>query len=173
MGEAYKCAQRSPDPRTQVGAVLATEEVHYGERHLNVLGPGAYNNTPDRIPMSISNIVATYGAEKKYASVVHAEAKVLYNAVRNGVPMQNLTLIAPWAACAECAKTMIELGVRRLIRHGQLMRHVLKADASQTWTPSIRWADFLFSMAGVEILELDTTFGSDYAIRVYNEVWVP
>jgi dCMP deaminase len=57
----------------------------------------------------------------KYSVTEHAERDVLYRAARKGVCTRELTMIANWVACPDCARGIVLSGIRRIICHKQCM----------------------------------------------------
>lgn len=105
MKIAHVISQRSKDPNTQTGAVLVNE------RNI-VLGLG-YNGWPrgtkiDDFPWESEGEFVNI----KYSYVVHAEENAIYNA--NG-PTENCILYCTLFPCNECAKTIIQKGIKEVV----------------------------------------------------------
>lgn len=105
MGLAHLSAMRSKDPSTQVGAVIVDQE------H-KVVGIG-YNGLPigcsdDEFPWDREGGML----ETKYAFVVHAELNAILNSTRN---LHGCTLYVSLFPCNECAKAIIQSGIKELI----------------------------------------------------------
>lgn len=146
MRLAYDLAAMSPDPSTQNGAVLIS-------RHGYCIGLG-YNRFPDGV---------TYNQERwekpaKYHLVWHAEESAIYNAIQEGFDTDRSTLVCPWAACSECAKTIVGLGVKRLVR-------LNNSAPSSTWDDSIKYGDLIMKECGVEIVDVDWEFADRPKVR--------
>ena len=139
MIRAYEHATRSPDPSTQTGAVLLNGG-HIVARGFNAFPPG------------LSADHWTGSKEDKYARVVHAEVAVLLNAARKGVPTIGTTMVAPWAACANCAKHLAFAGVSVLVRHPFLSNGVTE---DSPWYQDCLVGDEILREAGVAIAEID------------------
>lgn len=105
MRLSYTIAERSKDPNTQVGAVVTTPN--------NVVVGIGYNGFPRNVDSEIFpwDREGKY-LETKYPYVVHAEANALYNA--NG-PTQGCKLYVKLFPCNECAKAIIQKGIKEVI----------------------------------------------------------
>jgi dCMP deaminase len=105
MGLAHLSAMRSKDPSTQVGAVIVDQE------H-KVVGIG-YNGLPigcsdDEFPWDREGGML----ETKYAFVVHAELNAILNSTRD---LHGCTLHVSLFPCNECAKAIIQSGIRKIV----------------------------------------------------------
>ena len=106
MGVAILASQRSKDPSTQVGACIIDEDKR-------ILSTG-YNGFPqgcsdDEFPW---NRDETLG-ETKYAYVVHAELNAILNA--SGKKLAGSTLYVDLFPCNECAKAIIQSGIKEVV----------------------------------------------------------
>lgn len=104
MGVAMLAAGRSKDPNTQVGACIVSPE--------NIIISTGYNGMPkgcsdDTFPW------ARTGEETKYPFVVHAELNAILNA--NGRDLRCSRLYVALFPCNECAKAIIQSGVREVL----------------------------------------------------------
>ena len=105
MQIAHLIAERSPDPNTQAGACIVNN-------HHVVIGLG-YNGWP----RGIENDALPWEREgdflnTKYAYVVHAEENAIYNANADVAGCQLYCTLFP---CNECAKTIIQSGIKEII----------------------------------------------------------
>ena len=105
MGLAHLSALRSNDPNTQVGACIVDEN----HRVVSV----GYNG----FPKGCSDDVFPWGREggvldTKYAFVVHAELNAILNSPRS---VAGCTLYVSLFPCNECAKALIQAGIRRIV----------------------------------------------------------
>lgn len=105
MAMAHLAAFRSKDPNTQVGACI----VNANKR---VVGLG-YNGLPRGCEDD------TYSWERegefletKYPYVVHAELNAILNSILN---LDGCTIYVSLFPCNECAKAIIQSGIRRVI----------------------------------------------------------
>lgn len=122
----------SKDPRHQIGAVAVSPK---GQ----VLSQG-YNGFPRGIDDSMSRY---RDSNVKKLFVVHAEQNVIYNATYTGVSLDGATLyIAGLPPCHECAKGIIQTGIRRV---------VLDNDQAGSWEASWNQSKAMFEEVGIEV----------------------
>ena len=103
MGIAMLAARRSKDPNTQVGACIVSPE--------NIIISTGYNGMPkgcsdDEYPWERE------GEQTKYPYVVHAELNAVLNA--NGRDLRGSKLYVALFPCNECAKAIIQSGVKEV-----------------------------------------------------------
>ena len=104
MGVALLAARRSKDPNTQVGACIVSPE--------KIIISTGYNGLPngcsdDEYPWERE------GEETKYPYVVHAELNAILNA--GGRVLCGAKLYVALFPCNECAKAIIQSGIREII----------------------------------------------------------
>lgn len=94
----------SDDPHTQNGAVLVP-------RH-----DGAVQ-AANRVPRELARTPARLERPAKYQFMEHAERRVIYTAARSGVETLDATLYCVWFACPDCARAIIQAGIREVVGH--------------------------------------------------------
>ena len=104
MGIALLAARRSKDPNTQVGACIVSQD--------NIIISTGYNGMPkgcsdDEYPWDRE------GEQTKYPYVVHAELNAILNA--NGRDLRGSRLYVDLFPCNECAKAIIQSGVKEVL----------------------------------------------------------
>ena len=104
MSVAIAAQRRSKDPNTQVGACIVSPE--------NIIISTGYNGMPkgcsdDEYPW------AREGEQTKYPYVVHAELNAILNA--NGRDLRGSRLYVALFPCNECAKAIIQAGVKEVL----------------------------------------------------------
>ena len=104
MGIAMLAAKRSKDPNTQVGACIVSPD--------NIIISTGYNGMPkgcsdDEVPWDRT------GEQTKYPYVVHAELNAILNA--NGRDLRGSKLYVALFPCNECAKAIIQSGVKEVV----------------------------------------------------------
>ncbi|XP_075871774.1 deoxycytidylate deaminase-like [Nelusetta ayraudi] len=107
MAVASLAAQRSRDPSTQVGACIVNQEN-------KIVGIG-YNGMPngcsdDLLPWSRS---AKDRLDTKYPYVCHAELNAIMN--KNSADLQGCSMYVALFPCNECAKLIIQAGIKKVI----------------------------------------------------------
>ena len=106
MGVALLSAQRSKDPSTQVGACIAN-------RDHKILSVG-YNG----MPTGCHDDVMAWEREgtpldTKYLYVCHAELNAILN--NDGGSLRGTTIYVTLFPCNECAKAIIQSGIREVV----------------------------------------------------------
>lgn len=132
MAMAHLSALRSKDPSTQVGACIVNQSK-------KIVGIG-YNGMPlgcsdDQLPWGKSS---TNKLETKYMYVCHAEVNAIMN--KNTFDVSGCTLYVALFPCNECAKVIIQAGIKKII-------YALDKYKDQ---PSVLASKKMLDMAGVE-----------------------
>ena len=129
MSIALLSAQRSKDNNTQVGACIVNEEHKIVSVGYNGMPTGCDD---DEMPWErTGNYIDT-----KYPYVCHAELNAILNCNSN---LHGCTLYVTLFPCNECAKAIIQSGIRR----------VIYLDNKYAGTESIRASELMFRMTGV------------------------
>lgn len=138
MGVARLSAMRSKDPNTQVGACIVSS-------HNRILSIG-YNGTPngyddayfpwDREGDALST---------KYMYVVHAERNAILNFRGNNKELENAKIYVDLFPCNECAKEIIQSGIKEVIYLSDKYAHTNETIVSKR----------LFDKCGVKYRQLD------------------
>lgn len=137
MGLAHLSALRSKDPNTQVGAAIVDEN----HRVVSV----GYNGMPkgcsdDVFPWSREGAIL----QTKYAFVVHAELNAILN---SKYPVSGCTLYVSLFPCNECAKAIIQAGIRRIVYESDKYQNTDTTIASRR----------MLKAAGIELVQLENT----------------
>jgi dCMP deaminase len=134
MGIAQLSALRSKDPATQVGACIVDSD------H-KVVSIG-YNGMPrgvddDKLPWGHGE-----GLRSKYLYVCHDEFNAILN-TRDGAHLNGCSLYVTLFPCNECAKAIIQVGIKEVVYLSDKHSDDVSYEASQN----------LLAMAGVAIRE--------------------
>lgn len=154
MLEAYDEATLSPDPSTQTSALLVT-------------GTGGKVKGHNHFPAGVSAEHWSGPKDGKYARVVHAEVAVILEAARRGVSTLGSTMVAPWAACANCSKHIADAGVKTLVRHRFIDNGVTE---ESPWYEDCLLGDEIMTEAGILIIEIPPV-ATDVRLRRNGELW--
>ena len=105
MSMAVVASQRSKDPSTQVGCCIVNDKYF-------IVGIG-YNG----LPRGCSDDTFPWGkkgdhVDTKYAYVVHAEQNAILNS--NQASLENTTMYVTRHPCNECAKSLIQVGIKKV-----------------------------------------------------------
>lgn len=150
---AYEVALGSPDTSTQNGARtygVDGERMGVGSNHFT----RGIKPTPDLLERP-----------KKYAYIEHAERNAIYACLRFGHGSPHV-MVCPWAACADCARAIVESGIRHLVRHA-------RNDDTGRWGGSIEDGDIIMAAAGVNIITIEGPLGGCDPILFAGEMWTP
>ena len=131
MGVALLSGERSKDPNSQVGACIVSED----KRILSI----GYNGTPkgcsdDEIPWEREGKYA----ETKYPYICHGELNAILN--YTGTTLKNSTIYVALFPCNECAKAIIQAGIKE----------VIYKDDKYADTDSVKMSKKLFEMGNVK-----------------------
>ena len=129
----------SKDPNTQVGAVVVGSK---GQ----ILSQG-YNGFPRGINDSNKRLT---DRDVKLSLIVHAEMNAIYNATYSGVSLDGSTIfIHGLPACSECAKGIIQVGIKKVVVSKQCI------EARPHWNDSWNKSKAMFAEAGIAIFVID------------------
>ncbi len=133
MGIALFSAQRSKDNSTQVGACIVNSEK-------KIVSVG-YNGMPigccdDEMPWERTGESTLY---TKYPFVCHAELNAILNS--NGGNLKGATLYVTLYPCNECAKAVIQSGIKR----------VVYMENKYADTDGVKASVMMFEKCGVEV----------------------
>jgi len=157
LRKAYDLARTSSDSSNQNGAVLINPETHY------VRGEGA-NNFPNGVAFTDQR------AEQrpaKYRYYEHAERWAVYDAAKKGEQVEGCHMICPWAACCDCARSLIVSGVYALYMHQQRMDMT-----PDRWKDDVNEALNMLSEAGVVLRYFDGPIAAQ-DVLVNGQHWSP
>ena len=133
MAVSILSSQRSKDPNTQVGACIVNEEK-------KIVGIG-YNGFPkncsdDYLPWSRTSTKGSI-LDTKYPFVCHAEMNAIMN--KNEANLKNCTIYVSMFPCNDCAKLIIQSGIKRVVYICDKYAHTEQVMASK----------IMFKMAGI------------------------
>jgi dCMP deaminase len=144
MGVADMSGRRSKDPNTQVGACIVSED--------NKIMSMGYNGFPkgcsdDEFPWSRENAAGSEDDpySTKYLYVTHSELNAILN--YRGGSLEGSKLYVTLFPCNECAKAIIQAGIRTVI---------YKEDKYQD-SPSVRASKRMLNAAGVRYYQYEKT----------------
>lgn len=106
MGVAVLTAQRSKDPNTQVGACIVS-----GDNKILSMGYNGFPNgcSDEAFPWAREG----EGLETKYLFVTHSELNAILN--YRGGSLEGTKLYVSLFPCNECAKAIIQAGIRTVV----------------------------------------------------------
>lgn len=138
MGVAMLSAMRSKDPNTQVGACIVNKDKR-------IVGVG-YNGFPtgcsdDELPWQREGD----WIDTKYPYVCHAELNAILNSI--GGDLRGCTLYVALFPCNECAKAIIQAGIKKIVYLSDKYKD----------SDSTRASKRMLDQAGVEYVALETS----------------
>ena len=137
MEFAKLAATKSKDPKTKVGSCLVNDK-----RLLSI----GYNGAPRGFPDNIIPLTSDGDLElkdNKNSYVVHSELNAILNYGGSLQDLQGATLYVTVSPCHECAKIIIQAGIKRVVYLEEYRR-------SEMWSMS----KFLFDITGVKYEKL-------------------
>ena len=142
-------AQMSKDPSTKVGAIALDDK-------LNIVATGR-----NGFPRGVEDTPERYAdRDTKYRLVSHAEQNLIAQAAYSGRSLAGTTLlVSSLYPCANCAKSIIQAGIVRVISP--------RFDGNERWIEEARWARLMFTEAGVECLYIEDLL-ADFAVSEKN-----
>ncbi len=151
---AYEEAAASPDPSTQNGAVVVSSE-------------GGFVAACNGFPRGVSVSNERLARPEKYDYMEHAERNVIYACAKYGYCTEDATMYAPWFACVDCARAIIQAGIVRVVGHQRMAD-----ETPDRWKDTIATALAMLEEAGVEVAMVDGKLGGP-RIRFNGEWWEP
>ncbi len=132
MKLAKLSARRSKDPSTQVGAVIVDNE--------NKIVSIGYNG----MPRGCSDDKFCWGKDKtvdnKYLYVVHAEVNAILN---SNTSLDNTILYTTLFPCNECAKVIIQSGIKKVIYKKRKKSLSYKASKKMFKSAGVRYQKYV------------------------------
>lgn len=130
MGIALLSAMRSKDPSTQVGACIVDSE--------NKILSVGYNGMPRCCDDDVYPWGRDPGLDSKYLYVCHAELNAILNCHYGTV--KGATVYVTLFPCNECAKAIIQAGIKRIVYY----------DDKYADTDGVKASKRMFDSVGVE-----------------------
>lgn len=158
LGQCYREASESPDTSTQIGAVVVGR---FGVVKFSTLSHNGFIHGWDPTVEDLER-------PRKYQVIEHAERRAIYRAAKGGIQLEGCTLYSTWAACADCARAIVESGFVRLVRH-----HPPHDDAVDRWMESVALGDEMMKSGGVEIVDIYGPITEGFKILRGGEVFDP
>jgi dCMP deaminase len=99
----------SDDPHTRVGCVI--------------VGPNGEPRSEgwNSLPRNVQSQSGRLERPEKYLWIEHAERNAIFLAARSGTPLDGCTLYVPLLPCAECARGIIQAGIKEVVISAQAM----------------------------------------------------
>jgi dCMP deaminase len=125
-------ATKSKDQSTKVGCVIV------GPNHeVRTTGYNGFCRGVD------DDVDLRHEKPEKYFWTEHAERNAIYNAARNGIPLEGCTVYTTLVPCADCTRGLIQSGVKRIF--------LCSGEANEKWTDSFQRSLVMAKEAKVEM----------------------
>jgi len=133
MQMAELVATKSKDRSTKVGCVIVGPNHEVRTTGYNGFCRGVNDDVDFR-----------HEKPEKYFWTEHAERNAIFNAARNGIPLEGCTAYVTLLPCADCTRGLIQSGVKRIFV-------CISGDATIKWQESFEYSYVMALEAGVEI----------------------
>tara|TARA_Y100000389_G_scaffold204261_1_gene255942 strand:- start:5648 stop:6088 length:441 start_codon:yes stop_codon:yes gene_type:complete len=116
----HAIAEFSKDPNKKVGSIFINPDT------LQILSTG-YNGLPRKVKEHKKRWTKPF----KYDWVVHSELNGIFNATRNGVSLENSTLFVTKFPCNDCAKGLVQAGIKTIYTYKPDLNHKVWGEKSK------------------------------------------
>lgn len=137
----FMAEEFSKDDSTKVGALFLKPKT------LNILSMG-YNGFPRGVDEKIKS---RWTRPLKYKYVEHAERNAIYNAASNETTLDGSILIVTMFPCCDCARAIIQSGVKVLIT---LDFDEYDKDKKERWNEDWKISMDMFDEVGIKVILL-------------------
>jgi dCMP deaminase len=132
-------AERSKDPNTQVGCIIAGRAHEIRSTGYNSPPRGIRDDVPERLERPT-----------KYLWMEHAERNAIYNAARCGTPLEGCTIYIELMPCMDCARAIVQSGIREVV----VSRERMSQYSSEYYDEHFSMVEVLFQEAGVKVRQV-------------------
>lgn len=150
----------SSDPSTTNGSVILVDD-----EAIERIDAANY------FPSGILETEARWQRPLKYEYVEHAERNAIYAAALHGVSLQDSEMYCTWYACVDCARAIIQSGIKRVVGHAAMYDNT-----PDRWRETILRAFDMLHEAGVEcVVYVGKVFTDENfpELRFNGEKWEP
>jgi len=155
LHQAYLYAsQYSHDDNTQVGAIVITSWYNY------TYGANRFTSLKQCLPSNLER-------SRKYPRIEHAERDAIFKATREGITLNNASIVCPWATCSDCARAIVLSGIKTVYAHKEALDKT-----TERWKDSIEVAKEILKDGGVEYILWSGKVG-DCTNLFDGEIWYP
>jgi dCMP deaminase len=136
MQLAFRIALRSPDPTTQNGAVITDGQFTI---YPAAVGCNEFTRGLDVGPLHMERPL-------KYSYIEHAERNAIYAAAKAGIATHEKVLVCPWLACSDCARAIVQSGIKHCITLERVADGV-----ADRWADSVAIGDDILAAGNVSV----------------------
>lgn len=115
MKEAFKLVSQSNCWWRPTACLFARR----GEILIRGYSVNSFGSECQKIKLSPSRIMAELEEQIHFCNAVHAEAMAVARAAKKGISLQGATLYITVCPCEECAKILLETGIKRVVFAGE------------------------------------------------------
>lgn len=144
----FLIANKSKDTSTKIGAIIVNDNNQIIKIGYNGFPVGVNDFLEERFQRPI-----------KYAYTAHAEANAIFFAAREGAKTEGCKIYTNALCCNECAKAVIQSGIREVIYHGPYY-NAWKSQQSSQWLGHENITKTLFNEGNVYVRELNVQVDS-------------
>lgn len=155
---AYTLATHSLDPSTQIGAFLISYDSQFESL------TQTFNRPTKGWKMEDSD----WERPRKYDLMCHAERGALDLAAIYGICTSGATMVATWAACADCSRGIVACGIKKLIRH-----KATGVIATTGWEDSVSIGDQIMKTGGIELIDVVGPIPGAPAVMRSGSLYLP
>lgn len=142
----YWVASKSKDPKTKIGALIVKDK--------RIISTG-YNG----IPIGVDDTIETRNERpEKYKWYEHGERNAIYAAAKYGIDTKGSILYTNALPCADCARGIIQSGIKEVYVHKQFNDMCELAQREQ-WKGHDNVTFTMLNEAGVQIHSIDKIIG--------------
>ena len=149
-------SQHSRDPSTQVAAALVS--------WAGGIVLAGWNEIPEIL---LKKGYPTSVDSKNYCTE-HAERRVLFKANANRLTTDRLQMYGTWIACAECARAIIQFGIKRVVTFSRLVERT-----PDRWKPSVLHGLNMMRDSGIQVVGWSGELRTSHCIRFNGELLSP
>lgn len=140
---AFTISDWSKDRSTKTGAVVVGDKKEIRSMGYNGLPRGVNDDIEERHERPL-----------KYSYFEHAERNAIYNACFTGTMLDGCTMYVTTPPCCDCARAIIQAGIKRVVSTSNMGGEKGKADAAScksNWRHSCEDSIKMFKEAGVTL----------------------
>ena len=142
----YWVASKSKDPKTKIGAIIVKDR--------RIISTG-YNGIP--IGVNDENEIR-HQRPDKYKWYEHGERNAIYAAAKYGIITEEATLYTNALPCADCARGIIQSGIKEVFIHKQFNELCDNAQREQ-WKGHDHTTFSMFNEANIKVFSVDRVLG--------------
>ena len=142
----YWIASKSKDPKTKIGAIIVKDN--------RIISTG-YNGIPHGVNDDIS---WRHERPEKYKWFEHGERNAIYSAAKYGISTENAVLYTNAMPCADCARGVIQAGIKQVYVHKQFT-DLTESIVRDQWKGHHIATASMLNEAGVGFFEVDAILG--------------